>query len=202
MFIVIDGTDGVGKTTQAQLLADYLRNTKNLDTIVFSEPTNESAWGRKIKEAISTGKRLSPEDEAKCFIEDRRYDVVERIKPALKQGKTVVLDRYYYSTIAYQSARGLSAQQLYADHLPFIIEPDVAIILHCEIDIAMQRLQSRGTLDIMEQKEYQRKVDEIFRSFDSDNIYHLEASADIETVRAKIVEIVENFLNEKKQDAN
>jgi dTMP kinase len=101
--IVFEGIDGTGKTTCADKLLVYLVS-KGLDCAKFSEPSH-SKYGMKIRNAMNGKKRLSVERETELFVKDRKVDVKENIKPALKEGKIVLLDRYYFSTAAYQGSR-------------------------------------------------------------------------------------------------
>ena len=198
MFIVIDGPDGVGKSTQVKMLANYMREKYKRAVIELSEPTKESDAGIAIRESIENKRRLEPIIEATFFIEDRRYDVQKRILPALNEKKTVLLDRYYFSTIAYQSALGIPPEELYEMQMNFIIEPDLVFILHCSIDTALKRINERGEQDVMEQSEYQERVDEIFRGFSSDHMFHIEADKPIDEVHAEIAEKTDTFIKNNK----
>ena len=198
MFIVIDGPDGVGKSTQVKMLANHMREKYKRAVVELSEPTKESDAGIAIRESIENKRRLEPIIEATFFIEDRRYDVQKRILPALKKNKTVVLDRYYFSTIAYQSALGIPPEELYEMQMNFIIEPDLVFILHCPIDTAKKRINERGEQDVMEQSDYQVRVDEIFRGFTSDHMFHIEADKPIDEVHAEIVEKTDTFIKNNK----
>ena len=198
MFIVIDGPDGVGKSTQVKMLANYMREKYKRAVIELSEPTKESDAGIAIRESIENKRRLEPIIEATFFIEDRRYDVQKRILPALNEKKTVLLDRYYFSTIAYQSALGIPPEELYEMQMNFIIEPDLVFILHCSIDTALKRINERGEQDVMEQSEYQERVDESFRGFSSDHMFHIEADKPIDEVHAEIAEKTDTFIKNNK----
>ena len=194
MFIVIDGADGVGKSTQAKLIAKFLTDSYNFECVIFSEPSKVTDAGLKLKAAIKSGNRLGPEAEANLFIEDREHDVCCRIKPALASNKVVILDRYYFSTLAYQGARGLSVSELYKKHQGFLLEPDVAFILHCPVKEASNRIKQRGDEDVMESPEYQEVVDKIFRSFNSAHIHHIDTSDDVQEVHIKIRDIIKSYI--------
>lgn len=194
MFIVIDGSDGVGKSTQVKMLANYMREVYKHVVVEFSEPTDVSEAGIALRESIKSGKRFDPIVEAAFFVEDRCYDVNKRILPALENGKTVILDRYYYSTIAYQSALGIPKEELYEMHQHFIVEPDLVFILHCSPDVATKRIEERGDFDVMEQKEYQMQVDRVFRDFISDHIFHIDADYTIDDVNNKIIKHLDDFI--------
>ncbi|HTD67074.1 MAG TPA: dTMP kinase, partial [Candidatus Limnocylindria bacterium] len=120
--IAIEGIDGAGKTTQARLLQERLA-ARQLATIGTKEPTN-GPWGRVLRESAQTG-RLSIEDEVETFIKDRREHVADKIMPALRDGTIVIVDRYYFSTAAYQGARGLDPQELMRRNEEFAPQPDL-----------------------------------------------------------------------------
>lgn len=132
LFIVFEGGDGAGKTTQAQLLADWVA-AQGRETVLTREP-GEGPVGEKIRAILlspATGD-LSPRAEALLYSADRAHHVDSTIKPALERGAVVVCDRYIDSTLAYQGAgRALALADLEpiawwaADHLV----PDLTVLL-------------------------------------------------------------------------
>src|SRR3989304_2353402 len=107
ILVAIEGIDGAGKTTQTAMLCARL--CKNgYSAVSFHEPT-DSKWGRKIRELAKNGRhKITAQDEMNLFYQDRIEDVKANINPALKRKNVVIMDRYYFSNIAYQSARGLN----------------------------------------------------------------------------------------------
>ena len=103
LLIVIEGIDGTGKSTHARRLAEWME-MKGRHPVVSREPTDRP-WGRKLRDSAASG-RLSPQEELDCFLRDRSQHVEELIAPSLAAGRDVILDRYYFSTMAYQGARG------------------------------------------------------------------------------------------------
>src|SRR6266516_1826503 len=97
--IAIEGIDGAGKTTQAHFVQDKLMS-RQLAVIRTKEPTM-GHWGQILRDSALTG-RLSLEEEVEAFLNDRREHVTNTILPELKAAKIVILDRYYFSTVAYQ----------------------------------------------------------------------------------------------------
>ena len=95
MFIVFEGIDGTGKSTQVQFLADMLR-AKGNEVITSKEPT-DGPHGTRLRNSADTG-RLSPQEELDLFHLDRREHIETLIKPTLARGAVVILDRYYFST--------------------------------------------------------------------------------------------------------
>src|SRR5512137_250225 len=122
LLIVLEGIDGSGKTTQAQALLRRLRR-RGRRAVFFREPTR-GRWGREIKRLAARADSLTPEEELKLFVEDRRENVEKNLRPALAAGKVIVLDRYYFSTIAYQGAKGIDTRRIRRMNEAFAIPPD------------------------------------------------------------------------------
>jgi len=162
MFIVIEGIDGTGKSTQAKRLADHL--TSQGKTVILSREPTDGPWGTLLRNSASTG-RLSPEEELETFLKDRRQHVAEKIAPALAAGHTVILDRYYFSTMAYQGARGFDPQEIRRKNEAFAPIPDLLLILDLDVDTAIERIGVRGdTANEFEQRANLARCREIFLS--------------------------------------
>ena len=162
MLIVIEGIDGTGKSTQARLLADHL--TSQGKTVILSREPTDGPWGTLLRNSAENG-RLSPEEELEAFLKDRKQHVTEKINPALAAGHTVILDRYYFSTMAYQGARGFDPQEIRRKNESFAPVPDLLIILDLDVDTAIQRIGIRGdTANEFEQRTNLECCREIFLS--------------------------------------
>ncbi len=161
-FIVIEGIDGTGKSTQAKRLADWFEKTGR-EVVLGREPT-DGPWGRKLRESAANG-RLSPEDELQYFLNDRRQHVDETIQPALDAGKVVILDRYYFSNMAYQGARGFDPAGIRRLNESFAPVPDLLLILDLDVDHALARIGHRGdNANEFEQRDALLRCREIFLS--------------------------------------
>lgn len=162
LFIVIEGIDGTGKSTQVKLLAEWF-TSQGREVVASREPT-AGPWGQKVRESASTG-RLSPEDELQYFLNDRRQHVDELIAPSLAAGKVVILDRYYFSTMAYQGARGFDPQEIRRKNEAFAPVPDLLLILDLDVELALDRIGARGdTANEFEKRENLERCRGIFLS--------------------------------------
>jgi dTMP kinase len=142
ILIAVEGIDGTGKTTQAAKIVDFFR--RNGEQVIPSKEPTDGPWGRKLRESASKG-RLKPEEELHAFVEDRKQHVKEVILPALTAGKMVVLDRYLYSTIAYQGVRGGGLERLTEQMLAIAPEPDAMLLIDLPPEVAISRIsQGRG----------------------------------------------------------
>lgn len=187
--IVIEGIDGSGKSTCAKNLAEKL-NSINIKTIYTFEPTH-SHYGAKLRDGMLS-EDLDTEEELLLFVKDRKEHIEYMIKPALEEGYFIILDRYFYSSIAYQGAKGIDINRIINMHKDFIIKPDIVFIFHLPIDIALNRIISkRGIADRFENETYLKKVDKIFHSFNEPFIYHIDTDKDIKIINDELFNILE-----------
>lgn len=162
LFIVIEGIDGTGKSTQAKRLAESLRDIG--ETVLLDREPSDGPYGKKLRESMTAG-RLSPDEELELFHMDRRQHVEEVIKPALARGEHVVLDRYYFSTMAYQGARGFDVAELRKTNESFAPAPDLLFILDLPVDLALERIGARGdTANEFEQRDALQFCRDVFLS--------------------------------------
>jgi dTMP kinase len=162
LFIVLEGIDGTGKSTQAKRLGDWFAH-HGREVLISREPT-DGPWGSKLRQSAAAG-RLSPEDELRYFLEDRRQHVRETIEPALAAGKVVILDRYYFSTMAYQGARGFDPAEIRRLNEAFAPPPDLLLILDLDVQTAHRRIGARGdSTNEFEKRESLERCREIFLS--------------------------------------
>jgi dTMP kinase len=161
LFIVFEGIDGSGKTTQAKMLADRLA-ARGVRVLFTAEPSDGSV-GVYIK---SLRMRAQPEEEARLFTEDRRDHLQRTIIPALEQGKTVICDRYVYSSAAYQGARGIDPRSILAENSEFALKADITFLLEVGVELAMERISSgrSNTFTTFETRSDLEKVDAIYGS--------------------------------------
>ena len=160
VFVCIEGLDGSGKTTQAQLLRERL-NSK-FDTYFTAEPSRGKT-GTYIRECcLYEQKRLPPASEALLFAADRIEHVENEIKPALNEGKLVICDRYLYSSLAYQGSSGLSLAWIKKIN-SYALKPDFAVFIDIPPERALERLIRKKS--VMETLEIQQKARDVYLKF-------------------------------------
>ena len=187
-FIVFEGIDGMGKSSQLALLADVLRQ-RGLPVAITREPS-DGPHSFVIREMFKARDRFRPEDELAAFIADRRWHVEKFLRPLLAAGTHVLCDRYFLSTIAYQGAKGLDTQEIIAAH-DFAPEPDLALLLSGEPAVGIARIRQRGDMpNDFERLTYLREVRRIFDTLSFPYIRRIDASQPMKVVHAAIVQTV------------
>ena len=188
-FVVLEGIDGTGKSTLARALRDEIE-ALGIECLLSGEPT-DGPYGKKIRAlAVSGRENVSAEDELGLFIADRKQHLRERVMPMLSRGGAAILDRYYYSSIAYQGARGLDPNKIEALHREFAPEPDLLVILELGVPEALDRIKlSRGGApDLFEKEEYLREVSRIFSQMRHPNLMRLDARRPTAELAAAILD--------------
>lgn len=140
-FIVIEGGEGVGKSTQSERLVERLR--KEGHTVDKTREPGGTEEGVVLRQKLLHGPHLEPLDELDAFLEERRIHVEKRIVPNLEAGTDVVCDRYTPSTLAYQGVgRGLGVDEVERRSAEATggLEPDLVIVLDLPDDVAEARI--------------------------------------------------------------
>jgi dTMP kinase len=183
--IAIEGIDGAGKTTQAAQIQERLQQRK-LCVIKTKEPTT-GKWGQMLRDSAVTG-RLSLEEELDAFVKDRREHVDALLNPKLRQGHIVIVDRYYFSNMAYQGARGMDPEEIRKRNEEFAPEPDLLVILDLEPKLGLDRVRKRGDkANLFEQTDALTKARAIFNSIKKPYSYRLDATQEPEKLTNLIV---------------
>ncbi len=189
-FIVIEGLDGSGKTTQARLLAEKLSRSHNA---VYTAEPSRGKIGAFIRERCLYGeKRLATTVEALLFAADRVEHVENEIKPALANGKLVVCDRYVYSSLAYQGGADLSVEWI-TEINKYALKPDFAVFIDVTPEKVLHRLNRRKS--VMENLKTQRKVREIYlKSVTKGDLTRINGDKPLEKVCEDLTAVVLRFL--------
>ena len=162
-FVALEGGDGAGKSTQAELLRAWLVNEMGHDVVVTREP-GATSQGARIRELVLHGEHLDARAEALLYAADRAHHVAAVVRPALQRGAVVVTDRYVDSSVAYQGA----GRDLDGDEVAQLsrwatqgLTPDLTILFDIPPDVGRQRRGGRGSDDDRlerEPKEFHERV--------------------------------------------
>ena len=204
ILIVFEGIDGSGKSTQLRRTAALLR-ARGLDILETGEPT-KGLWGRKIREMARTTDRVPRETELAWFIKDRREHMRDVVGPALAAGRVVLCDRSYFSTVAYQGARGFDPATLLADSQAEFGRPDLVLFFDIDPEDGLARVAARGgeAEPVFEELNYLERVAEIFRSLEVAERLRIDAAKGEEAVAKDVMGAVERILErfiEKREKA-
>tara|TARA_B100001146_G_scaffold42267_1_gene35954 strand:+ start:201 stop:785 length:585 start_codon:yes stop_codon:yes gene_type:complete len=194
VLINLEGIDGCGKSTQTQLLKKKLEE-KGEAVIILKEPTKEP-HGQKLWDVLH-GKRKATNDEIlEFFILDRKQHVDEKIQPALDNGTVVLMDRYYYSSMAYQVAGGLDVEYIRNKH-DFAPNPDIVLIFDLPVSTALERVRGHSKADEFEKEEHLEKVRTAYLNLESDPLVRI-----VDSVRTpeEIFEEVWKLVSEVKNE--
>jgi dTMP kinase len=190
-FIVFEGVDGSGKSTQIELLSMKLRD-QGIDHVIEREPS-DGTIGRFIRNYAEAGDRyLQPESEALLFTADR-FEHSRRIEQTLEQGITVVCDRYYHSTLAYQGAAGVDVAWL-RDLQKFALKPDLVLLLDVDPGRSLMRVSGR-TLTVFENRDYLSRVRDLYLGFAREGEMQLvDTGRPVDEVEAEVENLVEDLM--------
>lgn len=201
-FVVFEGGEGCGKSTQARRLSD------RWGALLTFEPGGTDV-GQRLREILlspETGD-LDPRAEALLMAADRAHHVATKIRPALHRGKDVVCDRFVGSSLAYQGhARGLGIEEVRAlsTFATDGLVPDLVLLLVVPPDVAAIRLAAAGKPDRLEAAgdEFHRKVAEayvILAAHDPDRWVIIDGDGTADEVEARVLEAVEARLGTEQR---
>lgn len=190
MLIDFEGIDGCGKTTQVRLSAARLREAGRRVT-TLKEPT-QGPHGRELWAMLRGEREASPAEIHRLFVADRQQHVAERIAPALARGEVVLMDRYYYSNLAYQGAAGLSTTTIKADNA---FAPAPALVLVFDLPVAVALARVGAAADRFECADHLERVRAAYRALADDPLVRLlDATRSPEALAAEVWALVAPLL--------
>ena len=155
VLVNLEGIDGCGKSTQSKLLLEKLEG-EGEKVIILKEPTKRP-HGQKLWDVLHGKRKATNEEILELFVLDRIQHVEEKIQPALDDGAVVLMDRYYYSSMAYQVAGGIDVEDIRKKHA-FAPKPDVVLIFDLPVSVALERVKGHSDADEFEKEEHLEKV--------------------------------------------
>ncbi|MBM3335232.1 dTMP kinase [Candidatus Sumerlaeota bacterium] len=224
---VFEGIDGSGKTTQMRCVAQALRK-RQLHVVELFEPT-KGRFGQQVRtllQLLNKQRQQVSSDQAlevmELFIRDRMDDVEHNIGPALERGDIVLLDRYYFSTIAYQGAHGLDLEMIRQRNEQFAPLPDLVLYFAMPVEPALARIErdyrapdlfdqhyevaeSRPTaisrsIRVFERRDFLRRVKAIYDDLAQRLPYFhtIDATRDEQTIAREVLRAIDQRIAQKR----
>ena len=207
-FITFEGGEACGKSTQVKKLKEYISTLKNKDDFLFVREPGGTPLTDKIRRLLLNYEedKPLPMTELLLFCAARVENIEKRVKPAIQQGKVVIADRFYDSTIAYQGmARGImSAQDILTLTKKIIgpIKPDLTFYLKISPSEAFKRKAKMGEMDRIEKEgiDFHEKVAEGYNfisNIEKERFYCLDATKEPDIIFNEIITVLKEKLPEK-----
>nr|WP_253692163.1 MULTISPECIES: dTMP kinase [unclassified Treponema] len=201
-FVVFEGIDGSGTTSQMRLLKERFETEDKGSLVSFTQEPTSGPIGALIRSALQDSLKLAPETMTRLFAADRCEHIygLNGILELVKAGKAVFSDRYVFSSLAYQTAAGTSElAKLQNDGFPL---PEFLFFFDLPVDVSMSRVMGRSNvLEIYEEKTFQYKVQDEYKKIIDQyrekepkmNIIMINAVEQIEEIHEKLWSIVKNL---------
>ena len=194
VLVNLEGIDGCGKSTQSKLLREKLEE-EGEKVIILKEPTKRP-HGQKLWDVLHGKRKASNEEILELFVLDRKQHVEEKIQPALDDGTVVLMDRYYYSSMAYQVAGGIDVEEIREKHV-FAPRPDVVLIFDLPVSVALERVKEHSDADEFEKDEHLEKVRTAYLDLENDPLVRI---VDATGTPEEIFEDVWRLVSEVRND--
>ena len=194
VLVNLEGIDGCGKSTQSKLLLEKLEG-EGEKVIILKEPTKRP-HGQKLWDVLHGKRKATNEEILELFVLDRIQHVEEKIQPALDDGTMILMDRYYYSSMAYQVAGGIDVEEIREKHV-FAPKPDVVLIFDLPVSIALERVKGHSDADEFEKEEHLEKVREAYLNLENDPLVRI---VDATGTPEEIFENVWRLVSEVRND--
>lgn len=194
-FIVLEGLDGSGQSSQVALLGEFL-SRNGYDVIKTKEPTRDSEAGKRINEILEGQIEMDPLEFQKLYTQDRKEHLDNIIIPALKQGTTVISDRYFFSTFAFGTAHGSNLEELIKLNDNFLY-PDATFLLGVDPKVCIERIEKRADpRTLFEKQEKLAKVWDVYKTFPSrfENVHLIDGEKSIQEVFQEIKTYLKTIL--------
>ncbi len=201
-FIVIEGLDGSGQSTQVSRLIDWLNEGQEKLVLgrplahLTKEPTNNMIGGL-IRSRLANDWKICPEGLQLLFAADRAYHLEKEIIPLLEKGFIIITDRYFFSSIAYGAVEIKDTDWLIEINNPFIL-PDLAFFIKVSPEICLDRIKkTRFHVELFEKEEILVQVwqnyEDLAKRFE--NVYIIDGERPVEKVFEEVKNMVHSKLN-------
>jgi len=194
VLVNLEGIDGCGKSTQSKLLLEKLEG-EGEKVIILKEPTKRP-HGQKLWDVLHGKRKATNEEILELFVLDRIQHVEEKIQPALDDGTVILMDRYYYSSMAYQVAGGIDVEEIRENHV-FAPKPDVVLIFDLPVSVALERVKGHSDADEFEKEEHLEKVREAYLDLENDPLVRIvDATGTPEEIFGNVWRLVSEVRND------
>ena len=194
MLVNLEGIDGCGKSTQSKLLLEKLEG-EGEKVIILKEPTKRP-HGQKLWDVLHGKRKATNEEILELFVLDRIQHVEEKIQPALDDGTVILMDRYYYSSMAYQVAGGIDVEEIREKHV-FAPKPDVVLIFDLPVSVALERVKGHSDADEFEKEEHLEKVRVAYLDLENDPLVRIvDATGTPEEIFGNVWRLVSEVRND------
>ena len=206
LFITFEGGDGSGKSTQVNLLKEYLDNL-NFETIKTREPGGTPS-AEILRDLLTTGEveKWTPMSEALLMWASRYEHLIQVIEPALNSGKNVICDRFYDSTYAYQGIAhnlGIDEMEKLKKIIIGNIEPDVTFVLDIDPKVGLKRSLDRSNQENRFESyniDFHNKIRSAFLEIAKKNKNRcvvVDASLNEQEINNLIITVIDNLITDK-----
>ena len=206
LFITFEGGDGSGKSTQVNLLKDYLDNL-NFETIKTREPGGTPS-AEILRDLLTTGEveKWTPMSEALLMWASRYEHLIQVIEPALNSGKNVICDRFYDSTYAYQGVAhnlGIDKMEKLKKIIIGDIEPDITFVLDIDPKVGLKRSLDRSNQENRFESyniDFHNKIRSAFLEIANKNKNRcvvIDASLNEQEINNLIITVIDNLITDK-----
>jgi dTMP kinase len=190
-FIVFEGLDGSGQSTQANLLKNFL-GENGREVVLTKEPTKNSSVSQKIRDVLDEKIKIESRELQKLFTQDRKEHLDDLIIPALKDNKIVISDRYFFSTFAFGVSDGLDLEWLINMNNDFLL-PDYTFLIRVSSEVCVERINKRGEgIKLFEKIEKLSRVWETYKILPNrfENVYMIDGEKTIEGVFSQVKDLL------------
>ncbi|RLJ03075.1 MAG: dTMP kinase [Candidatus Aenigmatarchaeota archaeon] len=198
LFVVFEGLDGSGSTTQVKLLSGYLKERGYL-VLETKEPTNNLIGGL-IRGQLTHEWKTGQECLQLLFAADRAHHLEKEIIPAIKKGYIVISDRYMFSSMAFGGI-DLDMEWIKKINERFIL-PDITFLLRVSPQVCLERIgKNRFGFQLFEEKEKLEKTWMNYQKIKKEfpNVFEIDGEQEIERVHGDIVNVMDEFLKKDKK---